>query len=172
MIVGRSVCLREKASSWRTSAAARLAFWRICIRSPCSTSATSWRISSRSQWPLIAVSRLLKSCATPPASWPTACIFWDWTNCASSVFSSVASESTASSEGAPSRMVRVKATCRKISGAVDDAARDLGAAERAAAGGVGEPLGDRPAEALDQLGDVDAGLGARSPSSWRAALLA
>ena len=97
--MGRSVCLREKARSWRTSAAARLAFWRICIRSPCSTSATSWRISSRSQWPLIAVSRLLKSCATPPASWPTACIFWLCTNCASRVLSSVASERTASSDG-------------------------------------------------------------------------
>ena len=46
--------------------------------------------------PEIAVSRLLKSCATPPASWPMACIFWLWTNCASSVFSAVASCSTAS----------------------------------------------------------------------------
>ena len=27
---------------------------------------------------MIAVSTLLKSCATPPASWPTACIFWLW----------------------------------------------------------------------------------------------
>ena len=116
MTVGRSVCLREKARSCRTSAAARLAFWRICIRSPCSTSATSWRMSSRSQWPLMAVRRLLKSCATPPASWPTACIFWLCTNCASSVLSSVASETTARSEEAPSSTVRVKATCRKTSG--------------------------------------------------------
>ena len=41
--VGRTVCLREKASSLRTRSAARLAVWRICIRSPCSTSPTSWR---------------------------------------------------------------------------------------------------------------------------------
>ena len=33
-----------------------------------------WRISMRSQVPRIAVSTLLKSWATPPASWPTACI--------------------------------------------------------------------------------------------------
>jgi pimeloyl-ACP methyl ester carboxylesterase len=37
------------------------------------------------------------------------------------------------------------------------AARHLRAAARAAAGGVGQPLGDRPAEAFDQLGDVRAG---------------
>ena len=41
--------------------------------------------------------------------------------------------------------------------AVGGAAGDLGAAEGAAAGGVGEALGDRAAEALDQVGDVDAG---------------
>ena len=42
--------------------------------------------------------------------------------------------------------------------AVGGAARDLRAAERAAAGGVGQSLGDRPAEPFDQVGDVDAGL--------------
>ena len=33
---------------------------------------------------MIAVRTLLKSWATPPASWPTACIFWLWANCCSS----------------------------------------------------------------------------------------
>src|SRR5207237_356647 len=33
--------------------------------------------------PRMAVSRLLKSCAMPPASWPTASIFWDCRNCSS-----------------------------------------------------------------------------------------
>ena len=33
--------------------------------------------------PRMAVSRLLKSCATPPASCPTASIFCAWRNCAS-----------------------------------------------------------------------------------------
>ncbi len=44
--------------------------------------------------------------------------------------------------------------------AVGGAAGDLGAAEGAAAGGVGQPFGDRAAEALEQLGDVDARAGA------------
>ena len=54
----------------------------------------------------------------------------------------------------------MKATCRKTSCAVGVAAGDLGAAEGAAAGGVGEALDDRAAEALDEVGDVDAGRGA------------
>ena len=37
-------------------------------------------ISSRSLCPFITVSRLLKSCATPPASRPTASIFCAWRN--------------------------------------------------------------------------------------------
>ena len=37
-------------------------------------------------------------------------------------------------------------------------------------GGVGEPLGDRAAEALDQLGDVDAGLGAVAEQLARGAV--
>ena len=40
---------------------------------------------------MIAVSTLLKSCATPPASWPTACIFWAWAKLSRSVLCSVVS---------------------------------------------------------------------------------
>ena len=39
--------------------------------------------ASVSHHPLITVSRLLKSCATPPASCPIASIFWAWRSCAS-----------------------------------------------------------------------------------------
>ena len=160
MTVGRSVCLREKASSWRTRAAARLAFWRICIRSPCSWSATSWRISSRSQWPLIAVSRLLKSWATPPASWPTACIFWR--------LDELRLEGLELGGVGEDREQRRRAVehgagegdLQEHLLAVGGAAGDLGAAEGAALDRVGEALGDRAAEALDQVGEADAGRGA------------
>ena len=40
---------------------------------------------------MIAVSTLLKSCATPPASWPMACIFWAWTKLSCKVRCSVVS---------------------------------------------------------------------------------
>ena len=40
--------------------------------------------ASLSAAPLIAVSRLLKSCAMPPASWPTASSFWLCASCAAS----------------------------------------------------------------------------------------
>ena len=36
-----------------------------------------------SAWPTMAVRTLLKSCATPPASRPTASSFWAWRNCSS-----------------------------------------------------------------------------------------
>ena len=82
---GCRVCWREKASSWRTRLAARLAFCLICMMSAKDWSPARWRSSKRSQKPIIAVSRLLKSCAMPPASWPTACIFCDWANWRSSL---------------------------------------------------------------------------------------
>ncbi len=40
---------------------------------------------------MMAVSTLLKSCATPPASWPIACIFWLWARFSCSVRCSVVS---------------------------------------------------------------------------------
>ncbi len=84
MTCGSSACWREKASSRLVRVAARCA--------PCSaislarvmraTAADggrsgSWRpIMSRP--PSTMVRRLLKSCATPPVSWPTASIFCAW----------------------------------------------------------------------------------------------
>ena len=46
------------------------------------------RSSSRSLWPRMIVSRLLKSCATPPASRPTASILWAWRRRSSSALCS------------------------------------------------------------------------------------
>ena len=41
------------------------------------------RVCSSSRLPLMPVSRLLKSCAMPPVSWPTASIFCDWRSASS-----------------------------------------------------------------------------------------
>ncbi len=115
---GCSVCWREKARSWRTRFAARLAFWRICMMSAKDWSPGRWRISRRSQNPIIAVSRLLKSWATPPASWPTSSIFCDCRNCASSVFCSVMSTrwriSPDCSLPSSSRRITVEATTLSV----------------------------------------------------------
>ena len=56
------------ASKYRSSSAVRPCAIRICIIS---------------RLPLMPVSRLLKSCARPPVSWPTASIFCDWRSCSS-----------------------------------------------------------------------------------------
>ena len=45
------------------------------IAASCGSSATA--SASRSMVPVMTVSMLLKSCAMPPVSWPTASIFWD-----------------------------------------------------------------------------------------------
>ena len=88
---GRSVCRRENARSCRTSPAARLAFCLMFMMSWKDGSVGRWLVSSRSEKPMMAVSMLLKSCAMPPASWPTACIFWLCANCSSSARCSVVS---------------------------------------------------------------------------------
>ena len=88
---GRSVWRRENASSWRTSEAARLAFCLMFMMSAKEGSDGRWLASSRSDAMMMAVSTLLKSCAMPPASWPTACIFCPCAICASSAFCSVVS---------------------------------------------------------------------------------
>ena len=44
---------------------------------------------------MMMVSRLLKSWAMPPVSWPIACIFCDWRNCSSMARRSVTSSLTA-----------------------------------------------------------------------------
>ena len=46
---------------------------------------------ARSMPPTTTASMLLKSCAMPPVSWPTASIFWTWRSCASAAWRSSAS---------------------------------------------------------------------------------
>ena len=53
--------------------------------------ATHWRSSVRSAHPMMTVSRLLKSCAMPPASCPTASSRWAWRSCSSRSFCPVRS---------------------------------------------------------------------------------
>ena len=72
---GSNVCFRENASNCRTKFVARFAFWRMCWISSNDGSSGPCFCNNKSQKPIIAVNRLLKSCATPPANWPTACIF-------------------------------------------------------------------------------------------------
>ena len=50
---------------------------------------------------MIAVRMLLKSCATPPASWPTTCIFVAWATCRLSLASSLLSLSRSSTAASP-----------------------------------------------------------------------
>ena len=75
---GRKVCLRENASSCRTRLAARLAFCLICMMSWNDGSVGLCALSRKSVAIMMADSTLLKSCAMPPASWPTDSIFARW----------------------------------------------------------------------------------------------
>ena len=68
---GASVCLRENASRCRTRLAARLAFCLICMMSWNDGSVGLCALSRKSVAIMMADSTLLKSCAMPPASWPT-----------------------------------------------------------------------------------------------------
>ena len=88
---GRSGWRRPNASSCRTSAAPRSALPVICDSSSRAPGSATW--SSISAELRIAVSRLLKSCAIPPASWPIACNFWPWTSCSCRSISPVTSRS-------------------------------------------------------------------------------
>ena len=76
----RSTWRLLNARSCRVSEAARSVALRISAMSLRRASLGSRLRASRSVKPRIAVSRLLKSCATPPASWPTASIFCAWRN--------------------------------------------------------------------------------------------
>lgn len=67
---GCSICLRLKASKRRVSSAARSPASRTSWMESRSGSIAPSLLSITSQWPLITVSRLLKSCATPPARRP------------------------------------------------------------------------------------------------------
>ena len=73
---------RLNVSNCRVKPAARSAAWVICCaeRAPVSSRPDA---SNNEAWPWMTVRMLLKSCATPPASWPMASIFCDWRNCSS-----------------------------------------------------------------------------------------
>ena len=82
---GSRVWRREKAKRRCVSAAARLADSIAAFRKR-STSLvrpSDRRYCTRSSAPVMPCSRLLKSCAMPPVSWPTASIFCAWRNCSS-----------------------------------------------------------------------------------------
>src|ERR1700733_12291648 len=99
-----SNCLRLKASNRRVSVAARsAACWIECTLS-CSGPSLSNSSSNTSVYPLITISRLLKSCATPPASLPTASIFCAWRSCSSSCRRSVMSSAISSSTSSGSSL--------------------------------------------------------------------
>jgi hypothetical protein len=74
---GAITCCRLKASSWCVSAAARQAALSVSFSQRCARLAASTSRSASARLPVIAVSRLLKSWATPPARRPTASIFCD-----------------------------------------------------------------------------------------------
>ena len=79
------------ARSCLVSAAARSAALSISSMSSRNGSPARSAPSTSSPWPVIAVSRLLKSCATPPASRPMASIFCASTSCSCARRSSVTS---------------------------------------------------------------------------------
>ena len=70
--VNVNFCWREKARSWPVSLAARLAEDRPLAAIRRARASMSCRFDNRSSAPTIGVSRLLKSCAIPPVSWPSA----------------------------------------------------------------------------------------------------
>ncbi|OQB82374.1 MAG: hypothetical protein BWX86_02925 [Verrucomicrobia bacterium ADurb.Bin122] len=78
---GSMTCRLEKARSWRVSVAALSA--ARAISASCWASGSSGERSARasSTLPAMTVSRLLKSCATPPARRPTVSIFMACCNC-------------------------------------------------------------------------------------------
>ena len=82
--LGASTWRRLNASSCRVSSAARRPACRISSASSRRGSPEGMLLSSSWVEPRMAVSRLLKSWAMPPASCPTASIFCDWRSCSSS----------------------------------------------------------------------------------------
>ena len=94
--MGASICLRLKASSCRVSEVARSAALAISCAGPRSGDSVPACSSRNSEYPEITISRLLKSCAMPPASRPTASIFWAWRNCCSRMWRSVTSSANSS----------------------------------------------------------------------------
>ncbi len=86
---GLSCWRREKARSWRVRLRPRSAACRTAFSCRCCRGSFSSLRASMSMLPRITVSRLLKSCATPPVSWPTASIFWAWASWRSAFIFSV-----------------------------------------------------------------------------------
>ena len=75
---GVSACLRENASNWRTRSAPRPAVCRIIASRRACAGWSPNRLCSISALPVIDASRLLKSCATPAVSRPTAAMVCAW----------------------------------------------------------------------------------------------
>ena len=88
---GCMTCRRLKARSWRVRLAARSAEALMPARYSRASGGRFSVVPTSSASIMIAARMLLKSCATPPASWPMASIFCDWRNCASSCRCSVMS---------------------------------------------------------------------------------
>ena len=84
-------CLRLNASSWRVKLAARLAAALTCFNDSSASlpSTIAPRIMSVCPW--MTARMLLKSWATPAASWPIDSIFCNWRSCSSSCLRSVMS---------------------------------------------------------------------------------
>ena len=99
---GWRTCRRLKARSCRVSDRGPVARLPDLLHAPCAAPdfSPSWLCRS-SLYPLITVSRLLKSWATPPASRPTASIFCDWRSCSSSFLRSVTLSNTATKNPFP-----------------------------------------------------------------------
>ena len=77
----RRSCCRANASRRCVSDAPRSAPCIAPSISRCSRGSSGRRLRNRSRLPITAISRLLKSCATPPVSWPIVSIFCAWRNC-------------------------------------------------------------------------------------------
>ena len=92
---GFSTCRRPNASSCFVSSAARSAARLISPRSRASSASPFVRSSSSDAYPMIPVRRLLKSCATPPASRPRLSSFWALRSSDSRRFRSVMSRMNA-----------------------------------------------------------------------------
>ena len=115
-----STCLRLKASSCRVER--RGALRRRC-GSPRRRRARDRRGRQRVERAArcsrgSTVSRLLKSCATPPASWPTASIFCAWRSCSSSWRRSSTSSATTSKRDDGAVRVAVDAALSRTQNAV------------------------------------------------------
>ena len=78
------ICFRENANScWVSEAALSAALFASASRPPAGSDGESF-MRARDTFPMMAVNRLLKSCATPPARRPTASIFIACCSCARS----------------------------------------------------------------------------------------